>query len=230
VSHKTNLSQIDLMGTIVHDLKTPIAAIKSYADLIEQSGELNERQTRYLHRILAATQNMTNLVNDLLDLVWIESGMELKKMPCNVRDLARAQIHILDDFAAESGVTLSMIAGDDLMPVQADERRLNQVLGNLIVNGIKYNRPHGTVTVHIKCENDLLCVKIEDTGMGIAAEDLPHVFERFFRTASAEASRIEGTGLGLAIAKAIVERHGGTISVESAPGKGSTFWFTLPIR
>jgi two-component system phosphate regulon sensor histidine kinase PhoR len=229
VSDKPTASQVDLIGTIVHDLKTPISSIKSFADLIDHSGDLNERQTHYLQRIMFAADNMSNLVNDLLDLVWIESGMEIRLAPCNIRDVVRTQIHLLNDYAKYYDVGLTMTVANDIVVVQADERRLNQVVGNLIGNAIKYNQSGGNVTIDIRRKDTILQVSVTDTGLGISEKDLPHVFDRFFRAPMAEASRIEGSGLGLSIAKAIVERHGGAIGAESTLGQGSIFWFTLPV-
>ncbi len=223
-------SHYDLLGTVVHDLKTPIASIKSYADLISQSGELNMRQQRYLERIHTAVEKMTDLVNDLLDLVWIESGMEITKGPCNLLDVVRAQIRAHEGLAEERGVTLNLTHDDNLVPVQADERRLHQVLDNLISNSIKYNRQGGEVRIHVERRHDALQVTLQDKGIGIAPEDLPHIFDKFYRAPREEASQIEGSGLGLSIAKAIIERHGGSISVASELGQGSTFWFVLPLQ
>jgi signal transduction histidine kinase len=222
-------SEMDLLGTVAHDLKTPISSIKSFVDLIRQDGGLTERQERYLGRVDLALQNMTNLVNDLLDLVWLEGGMELKMAPCNLLDVARSQVHALEGYAQEKGVTLQLTNDANLTLVRGDERRLGQVVSNLIGNGIKYNRPGGSIWIHVERLEKALQVTIRDNGIGIAAEDLPHVFDRFFRARHPNASHIEGSGLGLAIVKAIVEQHGGTITISSVPNEGSTVQFTIPV-
>jgi len=223
-------SQIDMLGTVAHDLKTPVAAIKSYADLIQQTGDLNETQERYLQRIYTVVDNMTELINDLLDLVWVEGGMKLYKAPCNLLDVIRAQISAFEGQAREKQIELHLSYDNDLTLVQADERRLGQVIGNLISNSIKYSHEGGNIWIHVGRLADALEVTIHDEGMGIAPEDLPHIFERFYRARQAELSRVEGSGLGLAITKAIVERHGGRITAESEPGRSSTFRFTVPIQ
>ncbi|MBN1963517.1 MAG: HAMP domain-containing histidine kinase [Anaerolineae bacterium] len=222
-------SEIDLLGTVAHDLKTPISSIKSYADLIAHAGDLNEHQQHYLGRIYQAVQQMNNLVNDLLDLVWVEEGMDLNRAPCNLLDVVRGQVSALEGYAAERNVALHLTHAADLTLVQADERRLAQVVNNLVGNGIKYNRDGGSVRIHVSRQAEALRVSVRDDGFGIEAEDLPHVFERFFRARRAEATRIEGSGLGLSIAQAIVKQHGGSISATSTPGEGSEFVFTIPL-
>lgn len=228
MSEQLTDAQRDLLSTVVHDLKNPISAVKSYADLIKQSGPLNEQQQRFLLRIYTTLENMHNLVNDLLDMAWIDEGMILHKAPCNLLDVVRRQINALEGSAQEKGLTLHLSTDDNLAVIQADEKRLNQVVGNLVSNSIKYSKPNGQVWIHVSRHNTGLQVSIRDEGIGIAPEDLPHVFERFFRGRQKAASYIEGSGLGLFIAKAIIEGHGGTIHVESTEGKGSTFEFTLP--
>lgn len=217
------------MGLIVHDLKTPIASIKSYADLMILGAELNERQELYRQRILAATENMSNLVNDLLDLVWLEEGLELRLGPCNLRDVIQAEMRAVDVNAAALDITITARIDDHLGLIQVDERRIRQVIHNLLTNSIKYNHPGGTVTIQVKQGSDSVQLEFTDSGQGIPDEAIPQIFDRFYRTPQAESSSIEGSGLGLYIAKAIVETHGGEIGVESCPGQGSTFWFTLPI-
>lgn len=226
--HSTT-SHYDLLGTVIHDLKTPISSIKSYADLISHSGGLNERQERYLERIHTAVSNMTNLVNDLLDLVWIESDMEIVKQPCNLLEIAQAQVQAHEGLAEEKQVSIHLSYKDDLKPILADERRIHQVMDNLISNGLKYSRQNGNVWITITPYRKTVKVSVRDDGIGISQDDLPHVFERFFRASRREAVKIEGSGLGLSIAKAIVERHGGQIGVSSELDKGSTFWFSLPL-
>lgn len=221
-------SEIDLLGTVAHDLKTPLAAIKSYADLLDHAGDLNEQQQKYLTRIHQAVRQMNSLVNDLLDLVWLEEGMELNSRPCNLLDVARSQISTLEGYAAERGVTLHLTHAPDLVLCRADERRLAQVINNLVINGIKYNQAGGNVWLHVSHQGGALAVSVRDDGIGIAAEELPRIFDRFYRARRAKAKRIEGSGLGLAIAKAIIEQHGGSLQATSTPDAGSEFRFIIP--
>ncbi|MFC1959184.1 sensor histidine kinase [Chloroflexota bacterium] len=217
------------LSDIVHDLKTPIAAIKSYADLIEQFGELNERQLHFVGRIVQATEKMTTLVNDVIDLAWVEGNMELKPTLCNLSDIAKSEINALTEYAHEHEVRVVLVSAENLVPLHCDEHRIHQVFSNLLSNSIKYNRRGRDVRVHIARQDHELIVKIKDEGLGIAPTDIPHIFERFYRAPREEASPIEGTGLGLSIVKAIIERHNGTIGVDTELEMGSTFWFTLPL-
>lgn len=229
ISPDEAVSEMDMLGTVVHELKTPISAIKSYADLLEQSGGLSEKQERYIKRIHAAVSDMNNLVNDLLDLAWLDGDMALHIAPCNLVDVIRVQMSTLEEYAQEHDVTFHLIGDNNLQPVRADERRLGQVIGNLLSNSIKYSRVGGNVWIRVSRQEDALKVTIRDEGLGIAPEDLPCVFDRFFRSEREEASRIEGSGLGLAIVKAIVRRHNGIVDVSSVLGEGSTFYFAIPL-
>lgn len=229
MSEQPTEAQANLLNDIVHDLKTPITAIKSYADLIETVGDLNDKQLHFVRRITQAAENMTVLVNDILDLAWIDGAMVLKPALCNLRNIAQSEMSGLIEIAREHEVQFTFDDAENLIPLYCDERRIRQVFSNLLSNSIKYNRAGGQVHVSIARQGDNLIVNIRDEGLGIAPADIPHIFERFYRAPREEASPIEGTGLGLAIAKAIIERHNGTIGVESQLGIGSTFWFTLPL-
>jgi signal transduction histidine kinase len=220
---------LELLGIVAHDLKTPITSIKSYADLVRQGGELTDRQKLYLQRIEMAVESMTSLIDDLLDLVWLEGGMQLKMVPCNLMDVVRSQVAALEGYAQARGITLHLTSGDNLTVIHADPRRLGQVVSNLVSNGIKYNRKGGNVWVHVARLPQTMEITVCDDGIGIPAEDLPHIFDRFFRAQREETSRVEGSGLGLSIAKAIVERHNGVINVESILGQGTTFHVILPL-
>lgn len=222
-------TDLEVLGTAVHDLKIPLSSIKSFADLVIKDGPLTERQTHYMGRIQLAVENMTNLINSLLDLVWIEEGMQLTLMPCNLVDLLRSQINTFEASAREKGIRIDLTADDDVVPIRADERRIGQAVGNLISNSIKYNRPGGIIQIHVTREDANIRVTIRDNGIGIAEKDLPHIFDRFFRASRKSPERIEGSGLGLSIVKAIIEMHHGAIWAESALGEGSVFIFTLPI-
>jgi len=221
---------MDLLGTAVHDLKIPLASIKSFADLVRQSGELSDRQEHYLGRIQLAVENMTNLVNDLLDLVWIEEDMQITKAPCNLIDVLRNQISAFESPAREKNVDVRLSYDETVVPIMADERRLRQVIGNLLSNSIKYNRQDGYIDIQVTRQNDHLVVTFEDNGIGIAEKDLPHIFDRFYRASRKTPGRIEGSGLGLSIVQAIIERHDGSIEVTSELDKGSQFRVSLPLE
>ena len=221
---------LDLLGTAVHDLKIPLASIKSFADLVRQGGDLSDRQEHYLNRIQLAVENMTNLVNDLLDLVWIEEGMQIAKAPCNIMDVLRSQISAFEAPAREKNIDVRLTQDDSVVPLLADERRLRQVVANLLSNSIKYNRPGGYIAIHVTRQDTQLVVTFQDNGIGIAEKDLPHIFERFYRASRKAPERIEGSGLGLSIVEGIIERHDGTIEVESKLDEGSLFRIRLPLE
>ncbi len=228
VTDHNSMSRFSLIGNIVHDLKTPVSSIKSYADLLAHGNPLDERQEQYRTRILAAAENMAALINDLLELVWLEEGAELRTSFCNLRDIIRAEVSALEPHASARGIRITLALDDALQPVLADERRIRRAVGNILSNSVKYNHSGGAVAVTLKQLPGMVRVEIADTGLGIPQADLPRVFDRFYRVSRAEVAGIEGSGLGLSIAKAIIEVHQGQISVESTLNQGSVFWFTLP--
>lgn len=224
---RDNLS-LDLLNDVVHDLKTPLAAIKSYADLMGIEGSLNARQQDYRERIMLLCDHAAQLVNDLLDLVRLQESRELLKTPCNLREVVAIAANTLGVLAARQDIQIMIATDENLRMLYVDQRRILQVISNLLANSIKYNKQGGSVTIRLTQHPDHVRVTITDTGHGISPEDLPHVFDRYYRAPQHTAPNIEGSGLGLSIARAIVELHGGQIGVESESGKGSTFWFTLP--
>jgi len=228
VTDKSN-AELEVLGTAVHDLKNPLASIKSFADLVVQNGPLNERQVHYLGRIQLAVENMTNLINSLLDLVWIEEGMQLTPSLCNLVDILRSQINAFEASARERDIRIELSADDNVIPIHADARRIGQAVGNLLSNSIKYNRPNGLIQIHVTREESNIRVTIKDSGIGIAEKDMPHIFDRFYRGSRKSPERIEGSGLGLSIVKAIIEMHHGSIWAESSLNEGSVFVFTLPL-
>lgn len=221
----------DLSGTalytIVHDLKAPISAIKSYADLVATTGELNPKQKQFLQRIDHATRSMSALVGDLLDVAWIDSQVEMETQPVNLAYLVNATVDMLQDRANASGVTLHITVTPGLPTVPGDPRRLERVFTNLISNAIKYSPEGESIEVRVVEANNYLTVAVRDRGTGIPPEYLPKIFERFYRVPG---QNVEGTGLGLYVVKSIVERHGGHVEVKSVPGEGTTFMVVLPIK
>jgi signal transduction histidine kinase len=167
------------------------------------------------------------LIDDLLDMTRIEGGrLEIEAKGMSPEELVRDTLQMLAPLAASASLELEVDMRPGLPRVQADEQRLQQVFSNLIGNAIKFTPAGGHVLVAAERREGLVCFAVSDTGTGIPPEDLPHLFDRFWQAQRADR---RGAGLGLAIVKAIVEAHGGRIWVESTPGKGSTFYFTLPI-
>jgi len=172
------------------------------------------------------------MINDFLDLARLESGRTyMAQEPVNMSAVINETLTILQPQAAERQISIALQVPETLPTLIGDPARLKQVMVNLVSNAVKYNHEGGRVDIEVQVGEDELNVAIRDTGRGIAEEDLPHIFEKFYRVDDSEQQEPEakGTGLGLSIAKHIVEVHGGTISVQSVQGQGSTFAFTLPL-
>ena len=210
-----------------HELRTPVAVI-----LTQVQSALNKERTcpeyrETLEACQRAAQRMRRLTESLLALARLDAGQAaLNRRRFNLAGTARESIELVSPLADARGVSII----PDLAAVECDgdAERLAQVITNLLTNAIQYNREHGEVRVTVKREADWAILAVVDTGPGIAAEDLPRVFERFFRADTARTGSSGNAGLGLAISKAIVEAHGGTIAVASAPGAGTTFTLRLP--
>ncbi|HVU11392.1 MAG TPA: HAMP domain-containing sensor histidine kinase [Phototrophicaceae bacterium] len=221
-----NRSWVKMFGEVAHELKTPLTSAKGFLDLLQNSGEpLTAKQARWTNRAAEALDRMEQLVTDLLELAWIEAERPLELEPVDLADLIERCIEVMADTAERRPVTVHSEIEPDLGTIQADERRLEQVLLNLISNAIKYNKAEGKIWVTAQGTLGEVEVRVRDTGKGIAQEDQARVFEQFFRSPT---EKIEGTGLGLSIVKGLVEKHGGRVWVESILGNGSTFGFTLP--
>jgi two-component system phosphate regulon sensor histidine kinase PhoR len=218
----------ELVGNISHELRTPIAGIKAMAETL-RDGAIDDKETArdFLARIEGEADRLTQMVTELTQLSRIETGQaELKMESVNLNALIDDVIKEMNLLAERQQVVLSTELSPDLPPVQADKDRIRQTIINLVHNGIKFNKPDGTVTVSTGCDGNSVTVSVVDNGIGISKEDLPHIFERFYKADKARTSG--GSGLGLAIAKHTVQAHDGDISVRSEEGKGSTFSFSLP--
>jgi two-component system phosphate regulon sensor histidine kinase PhoR len=220
----------ELIGNISHEFRTPLAGIKAMVETLH-GGAIDDKKAAgdFLSRIDSEVDRLTQLVAELAELSRIETGRaELKLEPLNLNDLVREVTAQLSPQAERQKLTVVRELAADLPPVPADAARVKQVVLNLLHNAIKFTEPGGKIMVSTRKEGDSVTVVIADTGRGIASDDLPHVFERFYKGDKARGG--EGTGLGLAIAKHIIEAHGGNIRVESEEGRGSTFSFSLSLQ
>ncbi|MER3544078.1 MAG: hypothetical protein C4311_05590 [Chloroflexota bacterium] len=221
------------LANMSHELRTPMNSIIGYSELMleETYGELTARQRDRLQTILRNARNLLDLINDLLDISRIEMGkVTLTRRHVNLNRVVETTLKTMEPMARQKGLWLQVVADETVLPVQADEARLIQILNNLLSNAIKFTREGGvTVTVYPYTDaGDWVAVSVSDTGIGIAPEHLPLIFEEFRQIDPSATRGFGGTGLGLAIVRRLVELHGGRVWVESTLGQGSTFTFILP--
>jgi len=226
-----NRHKSEFLANMSHELRTPLNAIIGFSEVLLQGifGDVNEKQREYLADVLGSGQHLLSLINDILDLSKIEAGrMDLELTTFAIREALESGLTIVRERAARNGIKLSAVVASDVGTIEADERKVKQILYNLLSNAVKFTPDGGRVDVSVRADNDDVRVEVRDTGIGVAAEDQERIFEEF-RQVGRERSR-EGTGLGLTLTKRFIELHGGRIWLESSPGKGSTFAFTLPVR
>ena len=218
-----------LVANISHDLRTPMASLRGHVETLTLHGDglSSEARAKALRTIAANTDNLEALIERLFELTYLESGrVEYRCEVFSIVELAHEVTARCETRAAETGVTLHCDIEGDPPLVDADPLRIGQVLQNLVENAVKFNREGGEVHLRVSGDGDRVDLEVRDTGIGIASEDLPHVFERFY---TAEKSRTaKSSGLGLAIAHHIVSGHGGELTVESREGDGTAFRFSLP--
>jgi signal transduction histidine kinase/CheY-like chemotaxis protein len=243
-AERANVAKSEFLSRMSHELRTPMNSILGFAQLIDM-GELNPTHKKGVDQILKSGKHLLNLINEVLDISWIETGrLTISTEPVELCSIIMETIEIVSNLAKENQITLESDASTtERLFVKADHQRLKQVLLNLINNAIKYNRKGGSVKIESRIQNsdlrmeqpaNIIRISITDTGKGITKEDIEKLFNPFERI-GAERTEIEGTGLGLAISKKLIEAMGGKIGVESQvcdlpAGKagGSTFWIELP--
>ena len=222
----------DFMATMSHELRTPLTSIIGYSDMLlsGMAGTLDEKQVSFVGSILGNGEALLNLINDILDLTKIEAGrLELKHEPVDLRAALLGVLPVIKPKAAEKHIKVSTFLPTDLPRVNADANKLNQILLNLLTNAIKYTSDNGSVSVEARRREGMAEIWVTDTGVGIDKADQDKIFQRFTQIDSSATRTQGGTGLGLAITKELVELHGGSIRVQSQPGAGSSFVFTMPI-
>lgn len=226
---RAELIRREFVANVSHELKTPIASIKALTETLEDGALDDPPAARdFLQRMHVEVDGLAQLVQELLDLSRIESGRtRLSFAPCWPRALVEAAVGRLRAQADRAGVALTVSVEQGLLPVRADGPRVEGALINLVHNAIKFTPPGGRIDVRAARDGGEVLISVADTGVGVDAEELGRLFERFYKGDRSRAS--VGTGLGLAIVKHVVQAHGGRVGVESTVGVGSTFWFTLPI-
>ena len=233
VTHFKELDTLksEFVSTVSHDLRSPLTLMRGYATMMDMVGNLNEQQQSYVSKIITGVESMARLVNDLLDLGRIELGVDLQVEPVSVLDVLEKVTGTLQMQASQKEIGLSLELPKDLPDrIDADRALFHQAIYNLVENAIKYTSEGGQVSVRVRTSAKDLVFEIQDNGIGIAAEDMARLFEKFYRGKAREARTRVGTGLGLAIVRSIAERHGGRVWVESEEGKGSTFYLQIPIE
>jgi len=233
----TELKRLDRMKSqfvamVSHELKSPLAAVQSYMDVILSGavGEVPEPIRRIAERSKERTSGLVNLINDLLDISSAEAGRIARRLESlQISGPLSDAVEVVRSGADAAGITITQNVPPDLPPVRADSADMGRLFANLLTNAVKYNRPGGSVHIAARVEGSFLRVDVADTGIGIAKESIPRLFEEFYRVVTPETRQVSGTGLGLAIVKKIVEAHHGFVKVDSEVGKGSTFSVFLPL-
>ena len=222
----------DFLSAVSHELRTPLTTILGFSEFLEEgvAGPLGPEQRRFVKQIGEAALQLTALVDDLLDFARMEAGrFRLDPRPLDAAPILEEVLAAMASAASQGDVALRCELPPGLPEVYADPSRVRQVALNLLSNALKFTPAGGSVVVRARQEaDDAVRVEVADTGIGVPPEAQRHLFKKFFRVQGGLTATAKGTGLGLAIAKQLVDAQGGRIGVESEPGRGSTFWFTLP--
>jgi signal transduction histidine kinase len=227
---ETSRHKSEFLASMSHELRTPLNAILGFSQMLRERmvGEINDKQEEYLDDIISSGNHLLSLINDVLDLSKVEAGqVELEIASFSLEDALERGVSMVKERAMQNGVGVTLDARASAGTVEADERRISQVVFNLLSNAVKFTPQGGSVVVSTSRVNGEVRVSVADTGPGIAAEDQARIFEEFQQT-DIGARQPEGTGLGLALSKRLIELHGGRIWVDSQLGSGSMFTFALP--
>ena len=223
--------QKDLIANVSHDLRTPLTMIKSYAEMIRDlSGDIPEKREEHLGVIIQEADRLDDLVGDILTLSKMQAGVV--EMDMEDFDLQEAGESVLSTYMVmeQEGFTLNYRPLDEKIIVNGDRRKIQQVISNLISNAIRYSRDVKEVSLEFTRSGDSVTCAVLDKGIGIDEADQAKIWNRYQKASKQGVRSSQGTGLGLSIASEILEKHGATYGVESKPGEGSRFWFTLPVK
>jgi signal transduction histidine kinase len=228
-----NRHKSEFLANMSHELRTPLTAIIGFSEVLSDKifGELNEKQNEYIGDIVSSGRHLLSLINDILDLSKVEAGrMELDITKFDLPTAIENALILVRERATRHGIKVEHKIDEWLGEIVGDERKFKQILLNLLSNAVKFTPEGGSIGVTAAVTKEALKVSVSDTGVGIAPENQATIFEEFRQVGTDASKKREGTGLGLTLTKKFVELHGGSISVESAVGKGSTFTFTLPLN
>ena len=219
----------EFVATVSHDLRGPLTYMRGYMTMLPMVGEINIQQQEYIDKIMAGIQQMSTLIEDLLDLGRLEAGVELMRDEIVPGILLRRVAREQAEPAGAQGIELKVYAMPDVPVVVGDEALVQRAMVNLVSNAIKYAPQSGTVTLMVEREKNEVIFSVQDHGPGIAKADQVRLFEKFYQVKQRSSARVKGSGLGLSIVKSVAERHGGRAWCESQVGMGSTFYFSLPV-
>jgi signal transduction histidine kinase len=226
-----NRHKSEFLANMSHELRTPLNAIIGFSEVLKERlfGDLNAKQTEYVRDIFGSGQHLLSLINDILDLSKVEAGaMALEIAEFDVSAAVQNCCTLIRDRAQRQRLKFECAVAPGVARWPADERKFKQILLNLLSNAVKFTPAGGTVTLRAEIEGDWLVMSVTDTGIGISTEDRATIFREFHQLRTGGSAKHEGTGLGLAISRRLVELHCGTLTVESSPGRGSTFTARFP--
>jgi signal transduction histidine kinase/DNA-binding response OmpR family regulator/HAMP domain-containing protein len=227
-----NRHKSEFLANMSHELRTPLNAVIGFSEVLLERmfGELNAKQAEYLDDILSSGKYLLSLINDILDLAKVEAGkLEMDLGVFDLKQLLEGSLVMVRERALGHGITLELEIANDIASLVGDERKVKQILFNLLSNAVKFTPDKGKVGIKTRKVGAVVQIAVWDTGVGIGPDDQQRIFEEFYQVGKGLTEKTEGTGLGLTLTKKFVELHGGTIWVDSVPGQGSTFTFTLPI-
>ncbi len=231
-SERLNSLKSEFIASVSHELRTPLHTIIGFSELLgeQEQGTLNENQQRFLHHIQADAEHLLGLINDVIDLSRVEEGrLKVRTETLSVRAAISEAVNAINGMARSREVTVREGQCPNVL-VLADPLRLRQILYNLLSNGVKFTKPGGEVAVNAVLEDGFVHITVSDTGIGLQPEEYARIFDKFYQVGLTVAGVREGTGLGLTICRQLVEMQGGRIWVESDPGQGSRFQFTIPAQ
>ncbi len=229
-----NMAKTNFLHTMSHELRTPLNAVLGFSEMLKQktSGELNEKQERFIDNIITGGKNLHNIIGQILDAVKMYEGtLELRIEKIPVLETLDEIVGAIKEKAAKKNVLLEKNFDPELEYIEADKQKFKQIFINLLDNAVKFSKDEGgTVTINAKKEGDMARFSVSDRGIGIKEENIENIFQKFTQLDSGTSRKYGGTGIGLAISKQFVELHGGKISVKSKYGEGSTFTFLIPLK
>jgi len=221
----------DFVNMVAHELRSPLVAIRQINSVLLEglAGPLEEKQQDFVRRGMNKIDSLLNLINDLLDIAKLEAGKFVQhQVPTDIGNIIEEIVALMEPRAQEQSIVLNHFF-ENLKPVQADPKKIEEIFNNLISNAINYSPEGGRVTISAKGLGEYMEIRVEDTGVGITKEELPKIFDKFYRVKNPKTRQVIGTGLGLAIVKGVVDAHQGSIQVESVPDAGTTFKVLLPV-